>query len=197
MTQIETHPLTPYLPSNAKLLMLGSFPPPKTRWKMEFYYPNYNNDMWRILGLIFYQDKDYFIEITNKSFKQPLIEQFLQHYGIAISDTAYQVIRLQDNASDKFLQIVETMDIAQLLQSLPHCQTLITTGEKATEILIEQFAKGQTLSKVGQSIELNIADKTVKLYRLPSSSRAYPLALAKKAEYYREVFQDIGFISIT
>ena len=197
MTQIETHPLTPYLPQNAQLLMLGSFPPPKTRWKMEFYYPNYNNDMWRILGLIFYQDKDYFIEITNKSFKQPLIEQFLQHYGIAISDTAYQVIRLQDNASDKFLQIVQTMDIAQLLQSIPHCQTLITTGEKATEILIEQFAKGQTLPKVGQSIELNIADKTVKLYRLPSSSRAYPLALAKKAEYYREVFQEIGLSSIT
>ncbi|MGQ2387720.1 uracil-DNA glycosylase family protein, partial (plasmid) [Acinetobacter ursingii] len=43
--EIESHPLQPFLPSNAKLLMLGSFPPPKERWKMDFYYPNYQNDM--------------------------------------------------------------------------------------------------------------------------------------------------------
>jgi len=49
MSDIETHPLPPFLPPNAKLLMLGSFPPPATRWKMNFYYPNYQNDMWRIL----------------------------------------------------------------------------------------------------------------------------------------------------
>ncbi len=43
--EIETHPLQQVLPSNAKLLMLGSFPPPQTRWKMDFYYPNYQNVM--------------------------------------------------------------------------------------------------------------------------------------------------------
>ena len=44
--EIETHPLAPFLPKNGKLLMLGSFPPPKTRWKMDFYYPNYQNDSY-------------------------------------------------------------------------------------------------------------------------------------------------------
>ncbi|EOR07744.1 hypothetical protein F896_02117 [Acinetobacter genomosp. 15BJ] len=38
--EIETHPLQPFLSSSAKLLMLGSFPPPQSRWKMDFYYPN-------------------------------------------------------------------------------------------------------------------------------------------------------------
>ena len=66
--KIETHPLKPFLPQNAKLLMLGSFPPPKTRWKMDFYYPNYQNDMWRIFGLIFFEDKDYFLDLPNKNF---------------------------------------------------------------------------------------------------------------------------------
>ena len=42
---IETHPLKPFLPENGKLLMLGSFPPPKARWKMNFYYPNYQNEI--------------------------------------------------------------------------------------------------------------------------------------------------------
>lgn len=37
----ERHPLQPFLPANAKILMLGSFPPPKARWSMEFFYPNW------------------------------------------------------------------------------------------------------------------------------------------------------------
>lgn len=55
---IETHPLPPFTPPDAKLLMLGSFPPPRVRWKMDFYYPNFQNDMWRIFGLVFFADKE-------------------------------------------------------------------------------------------------------------------------------------------
>ena len=47
LLNIEEHPLEPFLPANAKLLMLGSFPPQKKRWSMEFFYPNLQNDMWR------------------------------------------------------------------------------------------------------------------------------------------------------
>ena len=45
---LEQHPLEPFLPENAWLLMLGSFPPSKKRWSMDFFYPNFINDMWRI-----------------------------------------------------------------------------------------------------------------------------------------------------
>lgn len=41
--EIEIHPLEPFLPAKSKLLMLGSFPPQKKRWSMEFYYPNLIN----------------------------------------------------------------------------------------------------------------------------------------------------------
>ena len=40
--------------------MLGSFPPPKERWCMDFFYPNPQNDMWRIMGQIFFGDKTHF-----------------------------------------------------------------------------------------------------------------------------------------
>ena len=33
----ERHPLEPFLPENARLLMLGSFPPKRIRWSMEFF----------------------------------------------------------------------------------------------------------------------------------------------------------------
>ena len=63
---IETHPLQPFLPGGAEILMLGSFPPKRERWSMDFYYPNIQNDMWRIMGLIFFNDKDYFVEANGK-----------------------------------------------------------------------------------------------------------------------------------
>mgnify|MGYP001188992102 CR=1 FL=1 len=51
---VETHPFAPFLPEKAKILILGSFPPKKERWSMDFFYPNFNNDMWRIFGLVFF-----------------------------------------------------------------------------------------------------------------------------------------------
>lgn len=187
----ETHPLAPFAPPDSKVLILGSFPPPRHRWAMDFYYPNLNNDFWRILGLVFFDDKDYFID--HKAFKEKTIKGFLTKKGIAIYDTAKVIIREQHNASDKFLTIVEKSDIANLLNALPHCQHIITTGEKATKILLSEFTTDTTLPKIGQSANLAINNKTITLHRLPSSSRAYPLALAKKAEYYKAVFNDIFY----
>ncbi|MDV2468376.1 uracil-DNA glycosylase family protein [Acinetobacter chinensis] len=192
--KIETHPLKPFSPQNARLLMLGSFPPPKTRWKMDFYYPNYQNDMWRIFGLIFFQNKDYFLDIPNKNFKEQLIKDFLNEKGIAIFDTAYQVVRLQGNASDKFLQIVTPTDMEQLLSTIPQCQSVMTTGDKATDTLMLSMPEGTQKPVIGQAVETHFAGRVLTLYRMPSSSRAYPLALEKKAEAYLSLFKEIGLL---
>ena len=98
--EIEIHPLEPFLPAKSKLLMLGSFPPQKKRWSMEFYYPNLNNDMWRIYGILFFNDKNHFLNSTLKSFCREQIIDFLNEKGIALFDTASSIRRLQDNASD-------------------------------------------------------------------------------------------------
>lgn len=190
--QIECHPLKPFLPKSARVLILGSFPPPKRRWKMEFYYPNFNNDMWRIIGLVFYKDKDYFIDPQLKTFKQDLIQQCLSQYGIAISDVAQKIIRLQENAADKFLQLVEKTDFNLLLQAIPECHTIITTGEKATEVLFADHVPYKL--KLGETASMIIDQRMIEVYRVPSSSRAYPLALQEKAKYYQEVFRHIGLI---
>lgn len=192
--EIETHPLQPFLPHNAKLLMLGSFPPPQSRWKMDFYYPNYQNDMWRIFGLIFFEDKDHFLDLPNKRFKEQQIRDFLTKIGIAIFDTAYQVKRLQGNASDKFLEIVTATDLSQLLWQIPMCHTIMTTGDKATDTLMQHFPEQINKPMIGQSVQVNYANRELNLYRLPSSSRAYPLALDKKADAYQQFFQAIGLV---
>ncbi|MCL6237747.1 MULTISPECIES: uracil-DNA glycosylase family protein [Acinetobacter] len=192
--QIETHPLTPFLPSNGKLLMLGSFPPPKTRWKMDFYYPNFQNDMWKIYGLCFFQDKNHFLNLESKTFKEQLIRDFLNEIGIGIFDTAYQVIRLKGNASDKFLQIHQQTDIAKLLTQMPNCHSIMTTGDKATDTLMLSMPKNTEKPHIGHAVRTEFAGRDLTLYRMPSSSRAYPLALEKKAEAYQSLFKDIGFL---
>ncbi|MCS4532923.1 uracil-DNA glycosylase family protein [Neisseria montereyensis] len=191
---VETHPLPPFAPPNAKLLMLGSFPPPRARWKMDFYYPNFQNDMWRIFGLVFFGDKDYFVEAGGKAFKEGLIRAFLAEKGISISDTAYQVRRLQGNAADKFLQIVKPLDLAALLATMPHCQTVMTTGELATDTLLSLMPSETAKPKIGHYVQAEFGGRLLHLYRMPSSSRAYPLALDKKAAIYERFFKEIGLL---
>ena len=191
--EIEKHPLEPFLPAKAKLLMLGSFPPQKKRWSMEFYYPNLNNDMWRIFGILFFDDKDYFLNETRKAFCRERIIDFLNEKGIALFDTASSIRRLQDNASDKFLEVVEATDVTALLRRLPECKAIVTTGQKATDTLRQQFNVEEP--KVGDYSEFIFEGRAMRLYRMPSSSRAYPLALDKKATAYRVMYQDLQILS--
>ena len=192
---IEPHPLQPFLPHDARLLMLGSFPPQQKRWSMEFYYPNWTNDMWRIVGLIFFADKHHFELPGRKAFNKNLLVEFLTHQAIALCDTAAAVRRLRDNASDKFLEVITPTDISALLAHLPHCQAIVTTGEKATQTLCQQAATNQetatTPPPVGGNTPIMLSGRRIILYRMPSSSRAYPLSIEKKAATYQKMFAEV------
>lgn len=155
---------------------------------MDFFYPNFNNDMWRIWGIVCFQDKDYFVDLTNKRFKQQEIETFLNEKGIALYDTACAVVRTKNTASDKDLDVVEETDIDGLLQQIPNCGAIVTTGQKATDILTARFGIRQPA--VGEYVSFDYQGRTMRLYRMPSSSRAYPLALEKKAEKYKTVLEE-------
>ena len=192
---VEFHPLKPFLPKNAKVLFLGSFPPQRKRWSMDFFYPNFINDHWRIEGQIFFGDRNHFVDEREKRFRQEEIVGFCQEKGIAFFDTATAIRRTKDNASDKFLEVVEPTDIHALLQQIPHCRAIVTTGEKATETICQTLAI-PAIPKVNSSVAIpNITTSDghpLVLYRLPSSSRAYPLSFDKKVEAYRRMFESIN-----
>ena len=188
---IERHPLQPFLPKDARLLMLGSFPPPKERWCMEFFYPNPQNDMWRIMGQVFFGDKLHLCT-PDKRFKYDEIVAFCEEKGIAIFDTAQAVIRKQGNASDEHLEIVEQTDVKALLAQIPLCHDICCTGGKAADTLAEMLHV--KAPKVGEYIETTFADRPVRFWRMPSTSRAYPLSMDKKASYYQNMFQIISLL---
>ena len=190
--QIETHPFEPFLPEGAVVLFLGSFPPQPKRWSMEFYYPNWLNDFWRVCGLVFFRDRDHFVVAGEKRFDVDRIKAFCTEKGIALFDTATAVRRLQDNASDKFLEVVEPADISALLRRIPACRAVVTTGEKATGVLVEMFAC--EAPKVGQSSGISVDGRALQFFRMPSTSRAYPLSLEKKAAAYEGLFRALTLL---
>ena len=190
--EIERHPLQPFLPPNARLLMLGSFPPPRKRWCMDFFYPNRTNMMWEIFGLVFFDDSQRLVDAEHKTFRKEDIKVLLEERGIAIFDTASTVRRLSGNASDKDLQIVEKTDIPALLSKIPQCHDIVCTGQKSFSVLTEDY--GVPVPQMGTYNEFTIAERPMRLWRMPSSSRAYPMSLAEKANYYRRMMKETGLL---
>lgn len=182
---IESHPLQPFIPEGARLLMLGSFPPARHRWSMDFFYPNFQNDMWRIFGLVFFGDKDHFVDNEARTFRREEIIELLNREGIALYDTATKVIRTQNTASDKDLEVVAPTDLDSLLKRMPMLEGVVTTGQKATDLFTEHFKIAQP--KVGESVTFEFNGKELRLWRMPSSSRAYPMKVDRKAEIYERV----------
>ena len=239
MAPTEKHPFEPFLPAGARILFMGSFPPQEHRWCMPFYYPNWINDFWRIMGLIHFGDKSHFCLPGEKRFDEAAIRAFCLEAGLAFYDTACEVRRLRDNASDAFLEVVTPTDIPALLARIPECHTLVTTGEKASAIVAATFScpvppvgesivistalsvipseakespltrrrslpdsSGNYFSSQAQKNQfprmfaaspsfhgLSVESPPLRFYRMPSTSRAYPLPLEKKAAAYRQLFK--------
>lgn len=192
--EIETHPFEPWLPTNAKLLMLGTFPPAPKRWAMEWYYPNFTNDMWRIFGLVFFGDKLHFVDEENKTYRLNELKQFLKEKGVALFDTALRIRRTTGTASDKDLEIVEPADLDGMLRSLPECKAVLAAGQLATKVFTEHYNIDARNLKMGEYRTFDFEGRTLKLYRQPSSSRAYPMKVEKKAVYYEQMFKEIQII---
>ena len=192
--EIEAHPFEPWLPVNAKLLMLGTFPPAPKRWAMKWYYPNFTNDMWRIFGLIFFGDKLHFVDEENKTYRLNELKQFLKEKGVALFDTALRIRRTTGTASDKDLEIVEPADLDGMLRSLPECKAVLAAGQLATKVFTEHYNIDARNLKMGECRTFDFEGRTLKLYRQPSSSRAYPMKVEKKAVYYEQMFKEIQII---
>ena len=159
---------------------------------MDFFYPNRTNQMWNIFGIVFFGNAERLVDTEQKTFKQSDIQALLEERGIAIYDTACAVRRLSGNASDKDLEIVEKTDIPALLAQISHCHDIVCTGQKSFSVLTDDY--GVPVPAMGTYNEFTLAGRPMRLWRMPSSSRAFPMKLEEKATYYREMMKTIGMI---
>lgn len=188
--QVETHPWSPFIPHDTKILIMGTFPPQPKRWAMNFYYPNRTNDFWFVMGLIFFNDRYALYDRQTRTFRLDHIMELLSQKGIALNDTCHKIQRLMGNASDKFLKVIQPVDLDGLLSKMPGCRAIATTGEKAAEII-----GGLTGTQPPKMGEFTTDERrNINIWRMPSTSRAYPLRLEKKAEYYQRMFIHTGVL---
>ena len=148
--------------------------------------------MWEIMGLVFFGDSQRLVDAEHKTFWLEDIKALLNERGIAIYDTASAVRRLSGNASDKDLQIVEKTDIPALLAQIPHCHDIVCTGQKSFSALTDDY--GVPVPAMGTYNEFAISSRPMRLWRMPSSSRADPLPLAEKAAYYSRMMHEVGLL---
>lgn len=182
---LERHPFEPFMPQGARTLIMGTFPPGRHRWSMEFYYPNPINDFWRVMGLVLEGDTGALVAEDGRHFRLDAIKALMTRHGIALGDTGREVRRLQGNASDKFLEIVTPAPLADMLRQMPQCRALATTGQKAAEVVAA--LTGTPVPRMGQSVHTVWQGRELDIWRMPSTSRAYPMRLADKAEHYRRL----------
>lgn len=192
--EIESHPWEPFIPQGAKILIMGTFPPQAKRWNMDFYYPNRTNDFWKIMGLIFLGDRDALLLPGQKDYDLNAIVSLMTEKKIALNDTVRKARRLKGNASDKFLEIIEPVPLFELLQDMPDCHAVATTGEKAASVIADLTST--EIPKMGGKLVARIPELSspLSIFRMPSTSRAYPLKLELKAEYYKKMFEEVGIV---
>ncbi len=186
---VEIHPWPPFYSPDSKILIMGTFPPQPKRWSMNFYYPNPTNDFWPMMALIFLGDRRALNLPGSKTFDLDAIKALLVEHGIAMNDTGHKIRRLMGNASDKFLEIIEPVDLEGLLKLMPECHTVATTGEKAAGVVAELTST--VPPKMGEYVT---SPGGLEIWRMPSTSRAYPLKLERKAEYYAAMFRHVGVL---
>ncbi len=141
------------------------------------------------MGIIFYGDPLALYDSDKKEFDLAEIKVLLRREGIAMSDTGHKVRRLRDNASDKFLEIVEPVDLDGLLRSMPGCHVVVTTGEKAAAVIAN--LTGTVIPRTGEYVDTvyEPLGRELRIWRMPSTSRAYPLPVQQKAAFYSRMFE--------
>lgn len=190
ITDIECHPWPPFIPPRTKVLIMGTFPPQQKRWSMDFYYPNRTNDFWYMMGLLFFGDRRALLLPGSRDFDLSAIMQLLDDRGIAMNDTVRRARRLKDNASDKYLDIVEPVPLDELLSLMPSCHHVATTGEKAASVV----ASLTDTAVPAMGCQEYDPQRRLHIWRMPSTSRAYPLRLEAKADFYRRLFEAAGVL---
>ena len=106
MGEIETHPFQPFIPTNATILIVGSFPgrdiTQKELEKDDWFYGTKRNQFWNIISGV------YNIELKNAADKKELFTI----KGIAIADIILKARRNAVNNSDANLEVIAYNDRA-------------------------------------------------------------------------------------
>ena len=115
----ECHPIAPVYDAHSRVLLLGSFPSPRSR-ELGFFYAHSHNRMWRVLAAV----------VGEGRVPQGTAERtaFLLEHGIAMYDVVASCTIA--GASDASIRDVEPTDLSPILAAAP-IEAVFATGATA------------------------------------------------------------------
>ncbi len=167
---IETHPFPPFIPQNAKYLILGSFTAKRGDEDdyYDWFYVTKRNQFWPII------EEVYGIKLPDKQSKQKLFSDL----RIAITDIIYQCERRDGNSLDANLInfVYNTPAISKILK-----ENKIEKIYFSSRFVEKEFKK--------RFKDLTSKFSEIELVTLPSPSPRYAaMSREEKIRRYREIF---------
>jgi G:T/U-mismatch repair DNA glycosylase len=180
---IEVHPDWDHDIPEMKTLILGNFPPHKKRWDYEFFYPNKQNNFWKVLAVI-----------NGKPLKEmsglPAIEErknIMKNIKTGVMNIARRIKRKGHSARDTDIEIIEYNDVLNVIHKHPELETIIIAGYSAknsTAIKFIEYLNSQNIEyeppvkiKAGEKFIISIGRKKIKCVIVNSTSTAFPIKL--------------------
>jgi G:T/U-mismatch repair DNA glycosylase len=180
---IETHPDWDFDFPEMRTLILGNFPPHKKRWDYEFFYPNKQNNFWRVLAAI-----------NGKPLKEmkglQAVEErkrIMRNLKTGVMNIAGKVRRKGHSARDTDIEIIEYKDVLSVIKKHPELNTIIIAGYSAKNSTAKKFLEYLNEERVsfippaeiraGEKFEISLNNRHIKCVIVNSTSTAFPIKL--------------------
>lgn len=189
----EIHPWKPFIPKKADKLLLGTFPThPDNRKNDGFFYPNPNNDFWRII----FKTAGLDLEDSQKMNSVEFRKKVLTKLGLGIADICQRIYRQQSSSNDNAVFPVEFTNIFLLLEKHPDITTIVVTSSSKKSSALVWLHQYCSLNEKPFKIPkgtlpkktlLNFNNKPITIEIVPSTSRQSPIRGNKLLKMYADV----------
>jgi G:T/U-mismatch repair DNA glycosylase len=188
----ENHPWEPYIPEKANKLILGTFSTSeRNRGSYEFFYPNPNNEFWKILFAVAGQN------LADYSKKDPveIRKQVMKKLQLGIADMGKTILRQRGNSSDANLFPVEFTDIFQLLDKHKKITTIIVTSSSGSNSVLSWLHQYCNLNEYNfkvpegtlpKSTSFDFQDRKITIKIIPSPSGQSRIKGIARIEMYKQ-----------
>lgn len=120
-----------------KYLILGSYPPHKSRWTYPFYYPNSQNRFWKILSDL----SGVALKYTKTDKKKAVEErvEIMKSLKTGVQNLGLKIERIGKSANDTDISIVEFQDIQSIIKQHPELEMILLPGYSAESSTARAF----------------------------------------------------------
>ncbi len=137
MKNLEIHPDWYYNKPKMRTLILGSFPPHFNKRKFEFYYPNPQNNFWKILAQISAHSLQNFEGAAAVNERK----QILKRLAIGVENMGQKILRQGKSSKDTDIEILAYHSIIEIINQHPELEIIILAGYSAKHSTLVSFLK--------------------------------------------------------